>query len=365
MAVCQDLMPKSSSGKGTGERGGSTTLRDIAATAGVGVATVSRVLNKSPLVVPETAERVLRIMTELGYQARPPEKRQGRAKKRSRELGPQAVCIVLTGKHTLQWVTNCAPVYAYALNGAESTLNKHGINCLLRHFATPSKADSIRDLPVDGLLTLSDPAWSWPEEVRSYPMVKMLGVPGGFHCDTVTYNNDAVGRLAADYLLARGVKHALVFGSSGGEHFWRRSLSFSFRMKEGGGSVSDLTHPDMIRVLPDANSANQELVRAGVEQLIRLSPRPSGMFVTSDVITPATYHELERRGISPMKDIHIVTCNNEKPYLQSLYPKPAVIDIQADLIGQQAVERLLWRMENPESPHMTLMLEPVLLNSEI
>jgi LacI family transcriptional regulator len=42
------------------------TVADIAARAGVGTATVDRVLNKRPGVNPETVRRVLQVVAELG-----------------------------------------------------------------------------------------------------------------------------------------------------------------------------------------------------------------------------------------------------------------------------------------------------------
>src|SRR5580700_5519803 len=43
------------------------TIRDVARHANVGVGTVSRVLNDSPLVSDETRKRVRRTIDELGY----------------------------------------------------------------------------------------------------------------------------------------------------------------------------------------------------------------------------------------------------------------------------------------------------------
>lgn len=43
------------------------TIRDVAQRAGVGIGTVSRVLNQSPAVRPKTRERVLQAIAELGY----------------------------------------------------------------------------------------------------------------------------------------------------------------------------------------------------------------------------------------------------------------------------------------------------------
>src|SRR4051794_16759758 len=56
------MAPVSSSSRGRGP-----TIRDVARRAGVSAATVSRVLNDSPLVMDETRARVNAAVEELGY----------------------------------------------------------------------------------------------------------------------------------------------------------------------------------------------------------------------------------------------------------------------------------------------------------
>jgi DNA-binding LacI/PurR family transcriptional regulator len=48
-----------------------TTIRDVARRAGVGLGTVSRVLNQSPLVHPETRSRVMQAVSDLDYVPNP------------------------------------------------------------------------------------------------------------------------------------------------------------------------------------------------------------------------------------------------------------------------------------------------------
>src|SRR5579884_1683304 len=61
------------------------TIDDIARKAGVSIATVSRVLNNKPYVDPETRERVLRVVEEVGFV--PSVIASGLASGRSRFLG--------------------------------------------------------------------------------------------------------------------------------------------------------------------------------------------------------------------------------------------------------------------------------------
>ena len=60
------------------------TISDVARQAGLSVATVSRALNRSPKLDPQTAKRVFEAVEQLGYNAAPI---AGRATERSRMRG--------------------------------------------------------------------------------------------------------------------------------------------------------------------------------------------------------------------------------------------------------------------------------------
>jgi DNA-binding LacI/PurR family transcriptional regulator len=62
--------------------------------------------------------------------------------------------------------------------------------------------------------------------------------------------------------------------------------------------------------------------------------------------------------------VHVVSCNNERPYLDQLHPQPAVIDIRADFIGRRAVRQLMHRLECSAEPHERILVEPSLIVPE-
>jgi len=339
-------------------------MRDVARAAGVSVSTVSRVINRSPLVVPETVTHVNRIMTEMGYRLTPAGRSPSKAHRRSgSRSSTKAVCIVLTGHKNLKWITNCAPIYAYAIHGAEAALNERGMTCIIRQVTSIARWEEFKQPVVDGFLILSnDDSKEWPEALQRLPAVKMLGAPSAGWCDYVSYNNDTVGRMAARYFSQKAIFKTAVLGPSGTEVFSARVSAFSQYMRVLGGTVQNLTNDNMLQVMMDSNAPRPAVVRALVDQLLQdCEGRPGGIFVTADVIVPLVYRELERHGVVPGRDITVVSCNNEKPYLSALRSPPAVIDLQAELIGQQAVERLLWRIEHPSAPFMSLIMEPKLI----
>lgn len=94
--------------------------------------------------------------------------------------------------------------------------------------------------------------------------------------------------------------------------------------------------------------------------------RPIGIFSLADIVTPALYAELAELGLEINRDVFIISCNNERPYLDSLVPQPsAVIDIQAEHIGRRAVEMLIRRLEVRDSlPYEMVRVVPSIVPAE-
>src|ERR1700754_1774997 len=185
---------RSSSSKG---RGG-PTIRDVARRAGVSAATVSRVLNDSPLVVEETRARVRAAVEELGYRLN--------ATARTLSIGrAQAVGVVVPFFTTHSVIER--------LRGVVSRLGRHeraGYDLLLFDVEAPEqRADAMRDLArrnrAAGLLTVSLPVFD--EEVDApasddLPAV-LLDVTHP-RLPRVVIDNLAGGELAARHLLEKG-----------------------------------------------------------------------------------------------------------------------------------------------------------------
>src|SRR5512137_644921 len=90
------------------------TIKQVAAAAGVSTQTVSRVMNDRPDVSPETRERVLRVIEEMGYQ--PSALARSLIQQRSYTLGVVTAGLKYIGpSRTLSGITSAAEQAGYSL----------------------------------------------------------------------------------------------------------------------------------------------------------------------------------------------------------------------------------------------------------
>jgi len=121
------------------------TIRDVAKRAGVGVGTVSRVLNNSSSVRDVTREKVLQAIAELDYSPSPTARRLSLGK-------------TLTLAAIVPFFTR--PSYVERLRGVEAMIADSEYDLVLFNVETPEKRDQyFRDVPrrerVDGLMIVS------------------------------------------------------------------------------------------------------------------------------------------------------------------------------------------------------------------
>jgi LacI family transcriptional regulator len=122
------------------------TIRDVAKKAGVGVGTVSRVLNNSPQVSEETYQRVTAAIRELDY--RPS------SVARQLSLGGRTLAVGII----VPFFTR--PAFMGRLQGVEAALTQTKYDLILYNVETPEQRDRLfRHVPqegrVDGLLSIA------------------------------------------------------------------------------------------------------------------------------------------------------------------------------------------------------------------
>lgn len=171
------------------------TIRDVAQRAGVGLGTVSRVLNNSPLVSPATRQRVLDVIAELHYTPS--------QVARSLSLGKTLTIATIAPFFT-------RPSVVERLRGIEANLTSSGYQLIVSNVETTERRDAcLRDIPrkerSDGVLIIS-----LSPRVDEVAMMQRSGVPvvlvdtyaPGMH--SVVIDDQLGGYIATRHLLDRG-----------------------------------------------------------------------------------------------------------------------------------------------------------------
>lgn len=171
------------------------TIRDVARAAGVGLGTVSRVLNNSPLVSATTRRRVLEIIADLNYSPS--------QIARSFSLGKTLTVATIAPFFT-------RPSVVERLRGIEASLAGQGYNLVVYNVETTERRDSaLRDVPRadrhDGVVIIS--LALHPAEVEA---LQGAGLPvvlidtGVENLPCVGIDDRAAGELATYHLLGLG-----------------------------------------------------------------------------------------------------------------------------------------------------------------
>ena len=344
------------------------TIIDVAKAAGVSPSTVSRVINGSKQISPATTARVQKAMKQVGYIPSLPQHRRGPRLKSTRGIRSGNIAVLTFGVAPRLEATH----FALNLQGISNALCEHGLNMIYCHVTDPGTIPPciLGNDEVDGFIFVhGEPTPQVLKKIGRLPTV-FLSSHHAQQGDQIISGNHEVGQIAANYLLQRGHKRlAFLNGITAYPANRARGEGFLFSaFKHGVTDVAMLLGP---MDKPESVRAKdlQELdgrISGLVEQLLELSPRPTGLFVPQDKMTAVVYRELAVHDIKAGSDITIISADNEAPYLAGLFPRPATIDIGIDEQGRKAIDLLLWRMGNQDSTSTTLhvTLTPTLIEQE-
>lgn len=343
----------------------SATVKEVAEAAEVSVGTVSRVLNCEPNVPDETIARVMKAVKKLGYSRL----RKRKTMADGQRLTRRNIAMLLMG---MDRSLASLPSVACGIHGAESALSAAGANVLLSDLPHVDEIPKVlASQNVHGLLAkgalqgklIKSANKKLITRIRQIPTVWFLGRPQGASWGDAVESNDAeVGRLAAEYLLGQGHQRIAILDPKP-DHVTldQRCASFTWHATQNGARVENVFGTSSDWTLPLQAVNDIELVDSLVGKLLKLRSKPTAVFCPADCISAMVYRACARRGLRVGKDLSLISCNNELPLLTGLYPEVTTIDICAEQIGRQAVEQLIWRLAYPDSPPVTVSVQPRLV----
>lgn len=309
---------------------GRPTMRHVAALAGVGIKTVSRVMNDEPGVSESTRLRVLGASQQLNYQL-------DMAAGSLRRTGRQTLSIGLL----LPSVSN--PFSGEIHRALEDALAARGIAV----FAASLDDDPQREKAlvaaflgrrVDGLVLTpiaKSQAYVIPEHSRDMPMVFIDREPVGIDADAVVTDNAVGAAKAASHLLAHGHRKLAYLGDRT-EIQTARERKRGFIEELGRAGVPTSTVP-VREGLHDEESA-----RLAALELLASDDPPTAIFSSQNLVTFGVMRALKELGAS--KRVALVGFD-DFTLADMMEPGITVIAQHPERIGKLAAQRLLARID--------------------
>src|ERR1051326_7781537 len=188
-----------------------TTVYDVAGLAGVSTATVSRVIHGSPLVHPDTQQRVRAAIDELGYV--PDGSAQGLSRRRKDIIG---LAALERGTDEID-IEQSGQLFVDEVVHAVESVPRSSECSLLLTFGPAGEQFQRRvwslSGKVDGLLVAEEimPAGQLRSLARRIPVVVIAGLPGERDLDMVAVDNVAGIRALAAHLIGDHAYRRLCF----------------------------------------------------------------------------------------------------------------------------------------------------------
>ncbi len=310
------------------------TIRDVARASGVGLSTVSRVVNGNYPVNEQTRARVLKAIAELGYVP----DAAARSMKTNRTLLVGIVVPDISNASMMQAVRGAERVLAaagYALMIASSEDNAAGEQRILGDFFS-RKVDAVI------LATCQTDAAYFRRLQTDAPLVFMeRGVPG-LEADLVAEDHETAAETLTEMLLANG--HRRIALVNGGPHIpaaQRRQDGFVRALRAHGLAPEP-------RYVIRANTAGSARALRDLFTSLPGDAWPTAVFATNNRRAEVVVSTLESLGLRIPDDISVVSYGNanlgENHALRLTY-----VDQEPAELGRLAGELVLKRIRQGAS----------------
>lgn len=310
------------------------TLMDVARHCGVSRATVSLVLNDSPLVADKTRDQVRQAMTELGYV-------YNRAAASLRTQHSDAIGVVLTN------ITN--PYFAEVAAGLQDTLTSSGSVPLLAVSGEDRDVQhrlvtSLVERNVDGIVLVPAHGTTADDlpDLLGTPMVLLARRLGGMNVDYVGAQNRDGGYAAAEHLYGHGCRRIAFVGG----------FADSSAREERAGGVNDFLTDHNLSLDADLSVTCDPLrqeARDAAMRLLTKDPDVDGIVCFSDVVAFGVLDAIADVERSVGLDIRVIGFDDvhdaglNRPSLSS-------VAVPAREMGRRAAQLVLERAAGSTEP---------------
>ena len=308
---------------------------DVARRAGVSQKTVSNVINGYVHVSPQVRSRVQQAVADLGYVPNNTARtlRTGR-----------------TGIIALAVPNIASPYFAELATHLSVAAEQRGFTILMDQTDGSLEreqriAAGLRQHLIDGLVfsPLTMTAAEISAAAGSTPMVLLGEGDTPSSVDHVVIDNVLAAREATEHLIGLGRRRIAAVGAP----LEVSTGTGSVRLRGYRSALEEAGLEDAAVVVPTGRLLRRNGAEAA-ERLLDLPRPPDALFCFNDVIAFGAMHALRARGVRVPDDVAVVGFDDVE---EASYSSPTLTSVRPDkkAIAETAVERLVARLENPDS----------------
>lgn len=320
-------------------------MADVGARAGVTARTVSNVLSQSTAVRPETRDRVLRAVDELGYRL---------------NTSARGLRTGRTGSITLAIPDLSIDYFSALASTIMAEAERHGWAVVIEQTGARRSTElailsGARRQLSDGLIF--QPHALGPGDERHLVGNHRLVVLGDriFHgpVDHVTMANTEAAAMATRYLLDRGRRRIAAIGSNA--HVSTVSAA-SLRLDGYRKALEAAGLPVREDRVVQAREWHLRDGAAGMAHLLALPEPPDAVFCFNDTLAFGALHAIAARGLRAPDDVAVIGFDNV-PMAEFSVPALTTVEPGMALIAKNAVDLLAARVGGSANPPSELVTE--------
>jgi DNA-binding LacI/PurR family transcriptional regulator len=304
------------------------TILDVAQKAGVSIATVSRVINETTPVTPETMHRVQDAIKELAYI-------------------PRAAARILASNRTetlgLLLPEIGGAFFSPLLRGIEAEAQMAGFDLLIhatshiRHASTPVAHRPLGEHNTDGLLVFTqsiDEKEMSRLSVLNFPTVLLYQTsPSSLNIPSVTIENKSGAKMIVEHLIQIHGRRRIVFlrGPEGNEDSEWRERGYLEALQANGIPFD----PSLLAM----GGFNEEEAQTAVQELLIEGVEFGAVFGGDDDTAAGVISALTRAGKCVPQDVAVVGFD-DLPIARYLRPALTTVHAPIEQVGREGVRQL-------------------------
>lgn len=302
--------------------------------------TVSRGLKDHPHIKKETREKIKDLASEMGY-------RRNKFASSLRKKSTETIGVVVPKLNSYFMAT--------AIAGMEKITNQLGYGLIISQSQESGRQEvacvsTLFNSRVDGLLISL--AYD-TDNLDHFNILFNKGIPIVFFdrvadcndCMSVVIDNFRAGYEITKHLTDQGCRRIMHLGGN----LLRNVYTERFRGYKLALEESGIKFENELFVESELNS------QSGIDVarlILKMKPRPDGIFTANDTSAVAVICELQKEGLRIPEDIAVAGFNNE-PVSQVVKPNLTTIDYPAREIGEVAATSLINKLNNKNNPEFS------------